>query len=255
MCDGFLVCPSIVFFIRILERQIFIHCVDHTMALHVLEHHHVPHFNEQYLPELDHRDGDNVSVILRKNIGIILSFFEVSLDRFSVRCLIAVCLVQLAADIIQDLILGSLVKEHSKECRVELNTNPEAGITDMLSRELGPLFGTMAPATFVFLICMVCLALTNFSSNTVATMLCCTITTALISGGTIAGICVPALAIAIGNVANFAYAAPPGGTYAAYTAGTGWVRPSYMFRVGGSISIVCGVVFSLIGYQLASWLV
>ena len=131
-------------------------------------------------------------------------------------------------------------------------TNPEAGVSEMLTRVLGPLFGSMNPLLFVFIICMICLLVTNFSSNTVATMLCATIAVALISSGTIKGIHVQALAIAIGNCACYAFAAPPGGTYAAYTSGTGWVSSKAMFLIGGSFAVLFGALFSTVGYQVAS---
>ena len=133
-------------------------------------------------------------------------------------------------------------------------TNPEAGVSEMLTRVLEPLFGSMSPMLFVVIMCMVCLVITNFSSNTVATMLCATIAVALINSGAIEGIHVPALAVAVGNCACFAFAAPPGGTYAAYTSGTGWVRPNAMFCIGGGFAVLFGILFSTIGYQLGALL-
>lgn len=130
-------------------------------------------------------------------------------------------------------------------------TNPEAGVSAMLTNMLAPLFGEMSPVLFVFIVCMLCMLVTNFSSNTVATMLVATIAIPLVSGGIIEGVHPQALAIAVGNCACYAFAAPPGGTYAAYTSGTGWVSPKGMFTVGGTFAIVFGAIFATLGYQLA----
>lgn len=133
-------------------------------------------------------------------------------------------------------------------------TNPEAGVSEMLTNLLAPLFSEMSPVLFVFIMCMLCTLVTNFSSNTVAVMLIATISVPLASSGVIQGIHPQAFAIAVGNCACYAFAAPPGGTYAAYTSGTGWVTPKAMFTVGGGFAIVFAVIFSTLGYQLGALL-
>lgn len=129
-------------------------------------------------------------------------------------------------------------------------TNPEAGVSEVLVKVLAPLFGEMSPVLFVFIVSMLSLLVTNFSSNTVAVMLVATITIPMVTQGVITGIHPQALAIAVGNCACFAFAAPPGGTYAAYTAGAGWVSGKAMFTIGGGFAIVFGALFATLGYQL-----
>ncbi len=130
-------------------------------------------------------------------------------------------------------------------------TNKDAGITDFIAANLGPVFGAMPAIAYILLICFFATTLTDFSSDTVTCVLCSTISIALIQSGVIVGVNPRALCVAIGISACAAEGSPAGSTYAAITAGMGWVTRIDQFIHGSFLGIIIAIMAATIGYYFA----
>lgn len=132
---------------------------------------------------------------------------------------------------------------------VTLNS-PEGGIPVALNNVLSPLFKSMPSFLFVLLIGFLCNVMTNFSSDTVTLLLISSITLPLIEGGAVS-VSGATMGIIIGILSCTAYMTPPASSYAAYTAGTGWVSVRSQFLYGMLGLIATTLVIVGIGYPLS----
>lgn len=111
-------------------------------------------------------------------------------------------------------------------------TNADAGITGSLGELFSPMFQNVSAFWLILFITLLCTIVTNFSSDTIACMLGCTIAVTILGSGLITGVNGGALSILCGICACSAYATAPGSTYSAYSAGQGWIRPKTQFIQG-----------------------
>lgn len=126
--------------------------------------------------------------------------------------------------------------------------NPDAGIPAFLAATLGGSFGSMAPFTFVLIMAIICIVITNFTSCTVALTIAYTVALAFIASVT--GVSAGGLAIALGIGACLAFMTPPAGTSAAVTIGYGYVTSGQMFKKGAVYAVIMGILSIVIGYYL-----
>ena len=127
---------------------------------------------------------------------------------------------------------------------------PDAGIVDALT-EAGTALGGLSPMAFVFIICLLCTLLTNFTSDTLTALLMTTIALSLINSGIVTGVDAGALCVCLCIVDAAAYATPPASAFAAIISGRGWVTPKTQFAVAGGFALIESAIVSLVGYLVA----
>lgn len=131
--------------------------------------------------------------------------------------------------------------------------NADAGIPAYLAEHLGGSIGQLAPFTFVILMALIAIVITNFTSCTVALTIAYTVALALI--GTVGGVSAGALALVLGAGAGLAFMTPPAGTSAAVTVGYGYVSSGQMFKKGALYAAIFGAITIVIGYFIAAAIV
>lgn len=131
---------------------------------------------------------------------------------------------------------------------------PEAGITEMLATNLGPVLSNVSPFMYVLILCMFCTVMTTFSSDMVTCVLAVTISLSLIQSGVIQGVNITGLCAAIGISSACCVATAPGAAYSAYMAGQGWISPKNHFLEVGLCGIIAGLLCALVGYNLACFI-
>lgn len=129
--------------------------------------------------------------------------------------------------------------------------NKEAGLVDTLSAAAAPLFSGMSPVLFVGIISLLCIILTQFTSNTLCLMLAGSVALALMGGGAITGVHGGAMSLALGISASCGFATAPGSAPAAILAGQGWIDSKRQMKMG-FISAFAFWIMSLVAYVAAA---
>ncbi len=129
--------------------------------------------------------------------------------------------------------------------------NKDAGLVATLSAAAAPLFSGMSPVLFVGIISLLCIILTQFTSNTLCLMLAGSVAIALMGGGAIAGVHGGAMSLALGIAASCGFATAPGSAPAAILAGQGWIDSKYQMKMG-FISAFAFWIMSLVAYVAAA---
>lgn len=122
--------------------------------------------------------------------------------------------------------------------------NTEAGLSTWMSEKLAPVFGSMAPFMFVFVMSVLCIVITNFTSCTVAVTVPAAIALPLIASGAVTGVNMGAFCVTIGVTQALAFMTPPAGTVAAVTTGFGWIPAKSMFKDGAIFSVIFGILLT-----------
>ena len=126
----------------------------------------------------------------------------------------------------------------------------KVGISDYLINTVSPMVAGVDEKMFILVIAVLCVILTNFSSNTVCATVFFTISAPIaLAMGNVNMI---ALASVIGAAASYAFATPPSTMPMAVVAGTGWVDTKVMFKYGGLMALVSMVILAFIGYPIAA---
>lgn len=131
-------------------------------------------------------------------------------------------------------------------------TNSEAGITPWLTEMIGPMFSSMAPMVFVFLICLVAFIITQFTGSMLTATLTCAVAIPLLSSGLVSGVNTGALAFCISVTTALGWGTPPSGAWAALIAGQGWVRSKTQILEGVVGAFVGFLITVFLGYPLMS---
>ena len=126
----------------------------------------------------------------------------------------------------------------------------KVGISDFLINTVSPMVSGVSEKVFILVIAILCIFLTNFSSNTVCATVFFTISSPIaLAMGNVNMI---ALASVIGAAASYAFATPPATLPMAVVAGTGWVDTKSMFKYGGILALFSMLIVALIGYPIAA---
>jgi sodium-dependent dicarboxylate transporter 2/3/5 len=133
-------------------------------------------------------------------------------------------------------------------------TNKDAGLTDYMVSIIGPAINGLSPMTFVFIVSLWVLMMTNFASNTVTVTVVYSVAMPLVLSNAISGVNPAALTSIIGAGASIAMATPPSTAHAAIAVGTGWLNTDTMLKYGMMMSLISAFVLAFIGYPVAALL-
>ena len=111
-------------------------------------------------------------------------------------------------------------------------SNKDAGISEWLTSVLEPLFASISPNMFLFLMIAIGIILTNFTSNAVAVAVMMAVAMPLAMNVYADSLSVMAVAVLTINAVQHAWATPPGTPSAAVAADYGWLDLGDMFKWG-----------------------
>lgn len=129
--------------------------------------------------------------------------------------------------------------------------NPDAAIPAALAVAFGDVFSNMPGLVFVLASVGVGWVITQFCPSTIPMVLVESIALALIESGAVTNVHPGAYAIVAAVAIGTAYCTAPASTFAAITAGQGWVTPKEQFVIGGYAAVVSYLVSCLVLYPLA----
>ncbi|HHX70316.1 MAG TPA: SLC13 family permease [Gallicola sp.] len=129
-------------------------------------------------------------------------------------------------------------------------TNSEIGLTDWLTTSIGPALEGMSPIVLVIIFLVWASIQTNLSSNMVTITVVCAVAIpiALTSNGLISA---PGIAVLIGMMGAFAFAAPPAHPNVALAIGTGYTTTGQMLKYGSLMMVITVIAAAVVGYPLA----
>lgn len=128
--------------------------------------------------------------------------------------------------------------------------HPDVAIPDSLSALLGPAMSSISPIVFMLVLALICICMTNLTSNTVSDMVTGTVALVLMSTGTISGINAAGMGFILGNCATLSYATAAGSAYAAVVTGSGWVRTKSQVGEGLLYAVIGMLLMCTLGYAL-----
>ena len=126
----------------------------------------------------------------------------------------------------------------------------KVGISDFLINTVSPMVSGVDEKVFILVIAILCIFLTNFSSNMVCATVFFTISAPIAMA--MGNVNMVALASVIGAAASYAFATPPSTMPMAVVAGTGWVDTKAMFKYGGLVALFSMVILAFVGYPIAA---
>ena len=109
---------------------------------------------------------------------------------------------------------------------------------------------SMSPIVFMLVLALICICMTNLTSNTVSAMVTGTVALVLMSTGTISGINAAGMGFILGNCATLSYATAAGSAYAAVVTGSGWVRTKSQVGEGLLYAVIGMLLMCTLGYAL-----
>ena len=131
-------------------------------------------------------------------------------------------------------------------------THPDVGITDWIGSLIAPMLNKLPTIICVLLLMQVAIVLTNFASDSVTVTLLTSITIPMILSGALPGLNAAAMTYLIGQASCIGPATAVGGASAAISAGDGYLDSFTMFKWGMVLSIISGIILTIIGYPLAN---
>ena len=131
-------------------------------------------------------------------------------------------------------------------------THPDVGITTWIGGVIAPMLSKLPTIVCVLLLMEVAIILTNFASDSVTVTLLTSISIPMILSGALPGLNAAAMTYLIGQASCIGPATAVGGASAAISAGDGYLDSVTMFKWGMVLSIISGVVLTVVGYPLAN---
>lgn len=128
--------------------------------------------------------------------------------------------------------------------------HPDVAIPDSLSDLLGPVMSNMPVFVFILLLALICIVITNLTSNTVSAMVTGTVALVLMSTGVMTGVNAAGIAFVLGNCATLSYATAAGSAYAAVVTGSGWVRTKSQVMEGLLYAVIGMIAMCVLGYPI-----
>jgi sodium-dependent dicarboxylate transporter 2/3/5 len=130
--------------------------------------------------------------------------------------------------------------------------NPETGISELLTGVFQPIANAV-PFYILLLITLLWVVVqTNMMSNMVSMTLVYTIMVPIAASAAIGN--PRALGVIIAGASNYAFSLPSATTTTAVVIGSGWVPVPFMARYGAVLIIPIVLLFTFVGYPLASFL-